>query len=240
MEYSVKRSLLHDKQTIKADCPECKRSQNCLVETGLLEITYEGPVDASDKHLILRCLGCDTVFYGHLHSFSEEVDFDYDEHTGEWRTFNPVHRKFFPKTNKRQRANWHNTSFEIAYPDLSDLLDSLLEIFNGGHNSFVAMGVRTGFDLVAEVLKIEEDLPFSDKIEALRSRGFISPREKSVLDNLVDAGSAAIHRDWKPTDEEADLLIETLEQFINRAVVLPQGLDNLVKKVPKKTVSKGK
>jgi hypothetical protein len=234
MTGSVKRTIVSSKASIKADCPTCKRSQNSIIETGVAESSAHVHVSSENNHYILRCEGCDTIFYGNHYSFSEDVEYERDPITGEWSSFTPVSKSYFPTAKKRDKPKWYNFTFQIRQEKLSELLDSLLDIFDRGHYVFAAIGVRTAFDMTSEVLGAPPHTPFSEKIEFLRKGGHITPREKSLLEKLVDVGSAAAHRGWQPNETDVELLIETLELFINRSIVLPEGLDDLVKRVPTK------
>ncbi|MBS0124875.1 DUF4145 domain-containing protein [Aestuariicoccus sp. KMU-90] len=204
------------------------------METGVKEVRDYGPVSASAKHIILRCLGCDTIFYGEFSTFSEDYDYVTHPVTGATEVVIPERITLFPSMQRRSSPKWQTTKFGVAHEYLDFLISEIITLYNSGHYTFSALGVRTGFEIAADDLGINRDLSFQDKIEQLRAKGHISPREKDVLKELVDAGSAVIHRGWQPSANDVDLLIDTLEQFIQRAIVLPEGLDTLSKKVPKK------
>ncbi|MEM7645014.1 MAG: DUF4145 domain-containing protein [Pseudomonadota bacterium] len=142
--------------------------------------------------------------------------------------------KYFPPTKKREVPIWVSESLSSSHPGLFDLIVRLYDLFDLGHNVFVGMGVRTCFDYTADSLKIDSGLSFKDKIEALRKAGHISAREKALLESLVDIGSAAIHRSWTPNDEDISVMLDALEGFIHRSIILPEGLDDIVKKIPRR------
>jgi hypothetical protein len=53
-----------------------------------------------------------------------------------------------------------------------------------------------------------------------------------MLSVLADAGSAAAHRGWKPTEDDIDHLMGTLENFLERAFVLKHNLRSVKKNIP--------
>jgi hypothetical protein len=53
-----------------------------------------------------------------------------------------------------------------------------------------------------------------------------------MLSVLADAGSAAAHRGWKPTEDDIDHLIDTLENFLHRVFVLKHNVREVKKNIP--------
>ncbi|WP_352923224.1 DUF4145 domain-containing protein [Mesorhizobium sp. M0698] len=84
-----------------------------------------------------------------------------------------------------------------------------------------AIGMRTCFDVAAILLGVEGDLPFTKKLDELVQRKKIGGVDKDRLALLVDAGSASVHRGWKPKPKELDTLAEILEHFVFEAFVAP-------------------
>jgi hypothetical protein len=54
----------------------------------------------------------------------------------------------------------------------------------------------------------------------------------TAISVLTDAGSAAAHRGWSPTNTELDTMMEILEGFINRNLVLGNATLKLKGRLP--------
>jgi len=54
---------------------------------------------------------------------------------------------------------------------------------------------------------------FDRALAGLRSKGKIRSDEEDTLRVLVNAGSAAAHRDWRPKPEKLNTMIEVVESW---------------------------
>src|SRR3954471_18019981 len=57
---------------------------------------------------------------------------------------------------------------------------------------------------------------FAEKLKELTAGNKIGGEEKEILSVLADAGSAAAHRGWKPTEGDINHLMDALENFLER------------------------
>ena len=97
-----------------------------------------------------------------------------------------------------------------------------------------AIGVRTVFDRASELLGIDPEKPFQQKLDDLKDGDHITDREVEILAALIDAGSAAAHRGWQPKPKQLDAMMTILEAFLLRAFLL-QGIGaELGEDVPKR------
>ncbi|WP_095590116.1 DUF4145 domain-containing protein [Actibacterium ureilyticum] len=232
---SSKRRILDRLPLTKAPCPRCKLEQNIVVKHCLEEeISHENTLLPTlvKRFALLECAGCNTLFQalgterkGPLSiSISPAKNLESIESTLHW--------EFFPEPQWRELPKWMSQVFAQKYEALYGLLVDTYGAANRDANILCAMGVRTCFDIVGELLGIDPELSFSDKIEALRREGHISPREKKVLKILVDTGSAAAHRGWEPDRNDLSALLDALETFLHHSIILPQDLDQLSVKIP--------
>jgi hypothetical protein len=95
-----------------------------------------------------------------------------------------------------------------------------------------AAGARTIFDRASELLKIDPSLTFKEKLDRLQNEGHISTSERTHLDILTDAGSAAAHRGWIPTEEQLNTVMSIVETFIHRKFVLEWEVKRLRARIP--------
>ncbi|MCZ0963912.1 DUF4145 domain-containing protein [Paracoccus sp. EF6] len=110
-----------------------------------------------------------------------------------------------------------------------------------------SIGIRTSFDIAAGLLGIEPEKTFNQKLDDLVAQGHITEADKEHVQTLVDAGSAAAHRGWRPSFNDLGVLMTALENFIYNSMVVPARkraheaeLATVKKKVPQKKPSKPK
>jgi len=195
----------------------------------------EYPIYGRDRYWILECRGCERVFFGHGNMFSENTDHRIDPSTGEWHEYRPEELTFYPRTLKRRKPVWFIWKFHLENQEISKLLNELYQALDNDLPVLAAMASRIVFDAVSEKLNVDTELSFSEKIEALRSAQHITGREKDFLELLTDAGGAAAHRGWSPSDDELNTILEILEGFIHRALVLPKKVEGMKPNIPSKS-----
>ena len=95
--------------------------------------------------------------------------------------------------------------------------------------------------MAAEALGVDGAQTFERKVEDLLTRRLIRDSEKEHVDILINAGSAAAHRAWKPQLLELDILMGILEDFIFNNFVAPgrekargEKIERMKARVPKK------
>ena len=144
-------------------------------------------------------------------------------------------RTYWPSTTICQPPDWIDASIDR---DLQVILGEVYLAINNEMPILTAIGVRTAFDRGMELLGIDPALRFEQKLDCLRDKGILSVNERKTLAALVDAGSAAAHRGWVPSEELLLTMIRILEAFLYKEFVLPLGLDQLVSSVPRRPKQK--
>jgi hypothetical protein len=122
--------------------------------------------------------------------------------------------------------------FISAYPELKTLLGELYTALDNKLWILATIGIRTVFDCAAQLLGCNPDQSFAEKLKVLTARNKISGEEKEILSTLTDAGSAAAHRGWKPTESDIHSLMNALEHFLHRAFVLTHELRRVKENIP--------
>lgn len=180
---------------------------------------------------ILRCRGCDNVFFQTSSSNSEEYDYYRDEH-GDEQVVHHETVQYWPALLGRKRPDWliRLELFTDERAALNDALEELYGALNSDLKALSAIGVRTSFDIAAELLGVESSKAFSEKLDALVAAGHIGIVDRDRLETLVDAGSASAHRGWKPTKDDLNVMLDVLEHFIHSAIIAPQEREELDKR----------
>lgn len=221
-----------DKKHEDGHCPNCysKRADKMASyeDTG-----GDNHVDWISKYSVLECRGCGVHYFKASHSNSEDFEYFIDPHTGEHEKQYNESIEFWPPPAKRAAPDWAN---EIGAHDLvlGALFDDVYTALSNNLNVLAAIGMRTVFDRASELLNIEPNETFLKKLSKLRNEGHVSEKDEVVLSVLIDAGSAAAHRGWRPNPKQINDMMSILETFLHRAFLLPGIGAELEKVVPKR------
>lgn len=177
---------------------------------------------------ILKCRACNYVYFRKDEISSEDIEGNYN--LQEWEPY-PYKVSYWPSPIRRKAPDWiiQIDSFDS---NLGLLVGELYGTINNDLYVAAAIVVRTIFDGVSVHLGINPALSFVDKLQELETGGKISKDEKVALDALINAGSAAAHRGWRPKPQELDVMVSILETFLHRTFVLGQAARQLKESVP--------
>ena len=202
----------------KAECAECGGRRNCDVRGEFDENYDDVHVWGRTTWYILQCRGCDYVFIQTSAIFSE--DWDHDE---DGSMFHNETHQYWPGLSKRKMPDWM-VKYEIEAAEAANLHIALKEVYGALDNdlrSLAEIGIRTTFDIASGLLGINENLPFTRKLDELVASGRIGAVDRERLTTLIDAGSAAAHRGWRPNPAELGIMMDVLEHFILESFVTP-------------------
>ena len=209
----------------KAECSKCGGIRNCDVRGSHRDIYSDEQNDAWTHWRILKCRGCEHTFVEVVSANSEDCE-PYVEADGSQGLRNVETFRYWPALARRHRPEWMSeygisdtNTFEVdalekAMVELYQALDADLRMLAG-------IGIRTAYDIASELLGVNPDLPFSKKMDALVAGNKITSLDRSRLETMVDAGSAAAHRGWCPSPQDLDAMMSVLEHFVYEAFVAP-------------------
>ncbi|SDP47243.1 protein of unknown function [Phyllobacterium sp. YR620] len=226
---------MSDNKRVKGHCPKCgeNRWADARAEFEERWEPDDQPIWSVTHHRILQCAGCEAVYHQKDHVFSEDFDQYIHPMTGE-EVFEYSHRiDHWPAPISKAPPNW---AFAIGKKDLElmNLFEDIYTALDQNLSVLAAIGIRTAFDKASESLGIQSALPFAKKLEQLQVGGWIGETEKIHLEILTDAGSAAAHRGWKPSGEQLDIMMSSLEHFLQFHFVARDEMEKLKLAVPKK------
>jgi Domain of unknown function (DUF4145) len=234
----VKSTTVYSQRIVcKAHCLNCGKDRNADLLFDHQENWGVETVFGSVRYQTLKCAGCDAIIFRKISVNSEDTDYFHDE-AGDAQSVPNETIDYFPPTNSWNTPEWIDT---IDDNTLSDLMHSLYIALNSKLYVLAAIGVRTAWDRATELVGIDVNKTFEVKLDELESKGDIGKKEHLLLKELIDAGSAAAHRGWKPTEKQLAVLVDLLESFLNRTFIIPNKYGKDLKgKVPKKTKSEVK
>jgi hypothetical protein len=208
-------------QAKKAICSICGGERNCDVFGDFDNRGSDDYMSWSTHWYLMKCRGCDHVFVQLISTNSEDYDDHYNDDNGDHVSHYHETISYFPAQSKRARPDWLGL-IRVEGKDAGTLTDTLNELYlalDSDLHVLASIGMRTSFDAASELLGIDANLPFQNKLQTLVDGGHIGQAEMSRLQVLVDVGNASAHRGWKAAPDELATMMDVLEHFLNEAFV---------------------
>lgn len=227
---------------VRADCPNCGRGRWATVMAVYEhhEDADDGAIWANTSHFVLKCPACDHVVHQTDLVFSEDT-ITVRGPNGEWDEELRHAIDQWPAVPLSNRSEPHWLEELIKYDEtLHQLLRDIYRAVAADLNVFAITGVRTAFDRITEIIGIDPAITFAEKLSELVRMGFVGQTESDHLGTVVEAGSAAAHRGWKPSQNDIGTALDILEGFIFRTYILRDGADKLKAALPPKQKRKKK
>lgn len=90
-----------------------------------------------------------------------------------------------------------------------------------------------------ECLK-EDSGTFENKLKELKKKGILSQDTYTTLSIALEAGHAAMHRNYIPEKEDIIQVIDIVENLLHHYYILKNNAEILLQKLPKKTIKKNR
>lgn len=164
-------------------------------------------------YTLLECRGCGSV------TFRRRVLCDYASYDD---------TEFFPPAVSRRRPHWHSK----LSSDLSALLDEIYVALNAGCYRLVVMGARSMVDLLM-ASTVGAEGTFAARLGRLVDEGFLSAKNRGIVESALDAGHAAVHRAYAPKRDEVGTVLDIVENLL-QSVVLEEDAAQLSEKTPQR------
>ena len=223
----------------QAHCPECGPKRWADVVGHDVTKGDEDGLWWQTDYFIVRCRGCETRYFIEEFVFSEDMEEYFEEERQQWVGHLSPRIKQYPSPIKRPEPVW---SANISIKDnlLGSLLSDIYSCLSADLSVPAAISIRTCFDRATELMGVDPAISFAEKLKELKSGGIISEGESKTLEVLTEAGSAAAHRAWRPTSAQLSTMMDILEAFLNRTLVLAKQAADLGANVPAKPKRKKK
>ena len=101
------------------------------------------------------------------------------------------------------------------------------------------MGVRALLEQIM-ILKIGDRGTFRDNLDAFQNEGYISTIQHDTMRNVLDIGDAAIHRGFKPGEDDLSLALDIVEAIIGTVLSHGEESSEMVKKLPQRASAKNR
>ncbi|MCO7728856.1 DUF4145 domain-containing protein [Brucella intermedia] len=223
-------------EIVQGHCPECGPDRECDVLYLKQIDTDEPEVWYIQKYFVLQCRGCKKVHYRTESICSDECDYPIDPHTGEEFPVQRISKKQWPAPPKCIRPAWFDRLGKHHF-ELYQFMHEVYCAIDNDLNTLAAMGLRSALEWASRIIGVSKDT-FSKMLKELEDLNLIDDSEKSTLKALTEAGNAATHRSWNPSDSQISTMTAIVENFIERRVILDAEASKLAQNVPQRVSTK--
>ena len=177
---------------------------------------------------IVECCGCEHLAFVKRTHFSEHLDYNNHPITGEPQMIPLWDEAIYPPVTYRSPPPWFE---DLPDPTLRDISQEIYKSLQTESLYLATFGSRTLMDRLI-VLTVGDKGNFHKGLVALVDKGKISQHERDTLEPVLEAGHAAAHRGWAPTQVQIKTILDTVEGLIHRLLVLPKLAEELEEAVP--------
>jgi hypothetical protein len=121
----------------------------------------------------------------------------------------------------------------VCPQQIKRLLDETYICLQNNCRSSAAMCVRAIFETMMIDL-IDDQGTFAANIDKFEKEGYISKKQKEIIEPVLEAGHASIHRGYVPKTEQLVTLVDILETILSVIYIHPQRAAVLKKGIPPK------
>lgn len=214
--------------TKKAHCNRCLGKRNHEILTSHKEDWHddEHGFDATEQYELLKCLGCERITCCHTSWWSE----DYDPETGDAI---PTIR-YYPPAISRSEPNWMYDLLKIEGLDyIHELLREIYVGLQNGLTRLATMGIRALLETIM-IQKVGDNGRFDQNLNKFQLEGYVSKNEKNIIDSILEAGHASIHRSYSPKEEDLITCMDIAETLIESIYIHPIRAGELNENIPKR------
>jgi hypothetical protein len=222
---------------MKTHCNHCsdKTNHHILHEEKTAwseEFDEHSSIYGGEKYILLKCAGCDNVKLLRQSWFSEATDEDGDY---------VIDETSYPPATDRRRPDWLSEITEIFdFDEQSEnhaIKGMLLEVYVACQNDqrrLAILGVRALLEHIM-IMKVGELKTFKDKLDKFLEERYISMSQKNVLDHVLEAGHAAMHRFYNPSKKDLKIVVDIMENIIQTVFIHEKAAVSVAKRVPART-----
>lgn len=117
---------------------------------------------------------------------------------------------------------------------MKEIVGEIYAALHSGSRRLALVGTRTLVDMLL-LEEVGDVGTFDQKLKALRDKGAISERNREVLSTVLNAGSAAAHRGYKPAREDLEVVMDVVENVLQSTHHLVRVAEELRKKIPERS-----
>ena len=130
------------------------------------------------------------------------------------------------------------TSLFGGHDIIFELLKEIYTALQNDCRSLAVMGIRALLEQIM-ILRNGDKGTFRKNLEALRAEDLISTQQIEILQIVIQAGHASIHRGYRPTPQDVLHCVDITEGILRSLYLYPKKAEDLVKQVPLRRDERG-
>ena len=123
-----------------------------------------------------------------------------------------------------------DSPFWFGETEVEQLLKEIYSAVQNGSPRLAVMGIRSLLETVM-IEKVGDSGLIGTNVKNFIAQGYIAPKHEDIFRLQVEAGHAGMHRNYVPTKEELEVLLNITESLIETVYVNPYQAEKL-KKIP--------
>lgn len=145
--------------------------------------------------------------------------------------------ELYPPRTTRKKPKWIADLVGIN-DALKELLDEVYVPLEGGAKRLTVMGARSVLEHIM-VEHVGDSGTFEANIDAFHAQGHIGDAQRDVVKTVIDVGSAAIHRGYRPSDADLEATMDVMESVVKSIYIDKPAVQRikLPPRPPRKTTS---
>lgn len=227
---------------IKAHCNTClgERNHKILHEedkdwSDLVDNRYE--FHGGDTYRMLECCGCEHVNLQHSSWCSEDIEPDGSA---------AITVTYYPPAISKVEPIWLSQLDGNSDSTIRYVAALLREVYSALHNDsrrLAVMGIRALLEHLMITTLGKDYRSFAKNLNNFQVQGNLSGKQRTIIESVLEAGHATIHRSYNPSEEDVNTILELAEGLVATVIVHTEKSAALKKRVPKrgkKTKTKAK
>ena len=176
-----------------------------------------------DTYELLKCRGCDHITMRHTYTISSDM-----------HSVPQTHVNYYPPATYRREPEWLESLDDTSDTQRIAIWGLLREVYRAlqsGSTRLATMGVRAIIESVM-IDKIGDHGTFRENLSTLEREGFISRVQREIIDPVVEAGHASMHRGYQPLESQVLSLLDIVENLVETLYVNVEKSKALRPRIP--------
>jgi hypothetical protein len=173
-------------------------------------------VDWNSKNQTIQCLGCQTVSFRTVSTFSEDMEYDHDG------PYNPETIKYYPgrvEGVKTLESHLLPHTIQQIYKETVLSLENEQFILAG-------IGIRAIVETICKDLE-SEGRDLYNKINALKDRSIVTQEGADTLHKLRVLGNSAAHEVKAHNSQQLELALQIIEHMLEGTYIIPARVESV-------------
>lgn len=213
-----------EERNYKIYCKECSgitlHSVVCSFdETGSEDCGGGHSVDWNCRNQTIQCLGCETVSFRTVSTFSEDFEYDHDG------VFHPETIKYYPG---RVAGVKSLESHLLPYTIQQIYKETVLSLEN---DQFILAGI--GIRAIVETICKDHEAKGRDlyqKINTLKEKSIVTQEGADTLQKLRVLGNSAAHEVKAHNSQQLELALQIIEHMLEGTYIIPARVESVFPK----------